>query len=336
MMSTLAERLKKYMDENKKDITVTANEIEKTTGGKMSRPTLSKYIRGVYEAQDMTNVENTIIAFLESVGADSTIEPNKDEVTTTEEEYVNTDIVNRGFLRSKDANMIMAVAKACQDDHLLGVIPGRSGLGKTFTLKTYASKFDKVIYIECDDSMNGRDLIAEIEEGIGLPENKTTKRKRIQALRRFFKMHPGYLLIIDEADKLISRDTISKLEILRNLHDGTADGAVTDESTLGIVIAGELKLETLIKTYDERLANRIDQRYKLTGLTREDVCNYVKGLDVTDRALEELISRATNQKNGCFRLLRRTMKNVNRILKPTGKSKITLDVIKEASEMMML
>lgn len=323
---TIKEKIKAYMAENNKTIT----DMSEAIPG-VGRSALSQYLNGKY-ASDPTNIENRLIAFLESV--DSTAEISVTEEAIIAEDNQNTDVINRGFLKSKDAAMVMAVAKACQDEHLLGCVTGKTGLGKTFTLKTYANHFDKVVYIECDDSMNGRDLIAEIEEGIGLPEGKTTKRKRIQALRKFFRMHKGYLIIIDEADKLINRDTISKLEILRNLHDGTDEGIVTDESNVGIIIAGELKLESLIKTYDERLANRIDQRYKLNGLTREEVIQYTEGLDITDRAVEELISRATNSRNGCFRLLRRTMKNVKRVL--GNRTKITLDVIKEASEMMML
>lgn len=320
-MSTLIQRLNDYMRETNETITDVAKKLD------LNRTTLSKYLSGSYEG-DNVKIDNKIIAFLETMEPASTGECN----VTNDSEVVNTDIVNRGFLRSQDANMIMAVAKACQDEHLLGCIVGKSGLGKTYTLKMY-SQFDNVVYIECDDSMNGRDLLSAIEEGIGLPEGKGSKHKRIKELKNFFRVNPGYLIIIDEADKLINRDTISKLEILRTLHDST-DKGVTDESTVGIVISGEPKLEALIKNYNERFANRIDQRYKLEGLTREDVINYVKGLDVTDRALEELISRATNTRNGCFRLLRRTMKNVKRIL--AGRTKITLDVIKEASEMMML
>lgn len=324
---TIAEKIKNYMNDSNKTITDMSEVIQG-----VGRSALSQYLNGKY-ASDPTNIENKLIAFLETVDPSAEISVTTEEsIENNEESFKNTDVVNRGFLRSKDANGILGVAAACQDDHLLGCIVGKSGLGKTMALKTYAT-LDKVIYIECDDSMNGRDLVAAIEEGIGLPEGKTSKHKRIKDIKTFFRQNPGYLIIIDEADKLINRDTISKLEILRTLHDGTEKGA-TDESTVGIIVAGELRLEAHIKNYNDRFANRIDQRYKLVGLTREDVVKYVEGLDITDRALEELIHRATNSKNGCFRLLRRTMKNVKRVL--GNRTKITLDVIKEASEMMML
>lgn len=50
----------------------------------------------------------------------------------------------------------------------------------------------------------------------------------------------------------------------------------------------------------------------------------------------ELISRATNNNNGCFRLLDRTLNNVLRVLRERGETKVTLKIVSEASSMMML
>ena len=50
----------------------------------------------------------------------------------------------------------------------------------------------------------------------------------------------------------------------------------------------------------------------------------------------ELISRATNNNRGCFRLLDRTLNNVLRVLRERGETKVTLKIVSEASSMMML
>lgn len=50
----------------------------------------------------------------------------------------------------------------------------------------------------------------------------------------------------------------------------------------------------------------------------------------------EMISRATNTQSGCFRLLDRTLNNVLRILKQKGETRITMKIVSEASNMMML
>lgn len=303
----LAERLKKYIEENEKSIT----EISDAIG--IGRSALSQYLNGKY-ASDPTNIENKIVAYLEGEG-----------ISADEEKHLeNKQVVNREFFRSMDASSIMSVARACQEEMLLGCIVGKSGFGKTMTLKKYAS-LDKVVYIECDSMMSGRDLLFSIEKGIGLPKGKGTNSERANNIKKFFNVNRGYLIIVDEADKLISRDTTAKLEMLRSIFD---------QSDVGLLVAGEPKLELDIKNYDQRFANRIDQYYRLKGLGRNEVSQYLEGIDITQKAIEELVVRATNDNNGCFRLLDRTMKNIQRVL--GNKTKITADTIMEASSMMLL
>ncbi|WP_207646305.1 AAA family ATPase [Cellulosilyticum sp. I15G10I2] len=304
---SLAEKLKNYIDENNKSIT----EVSDAMG--IGRSALSQYLNGKY-ASDPTNIENKIVAYMEGTGIDITTQADSEEKKS----------INREFFRSIDASSIMSVARACQDEMLLGCIVGKSGFGKTMTLKKYAT-FDKVVYIECDSMMSGRDLLFAIEKGIGLPKGKGTNSERANNIKKFFNINRGYLIIVDEADKLISRDTTAKLEMLRSIFD---------QSDVGLLVAGEPRLEIDIKNYDQRFANRIDQYYRLKGLAREEVVQYLDGLDITQKAVEELIVRATNDNSGCFRLLDRTMKNIQRAL--GNKNKITADIIMEASSMMML
>lgn len=304
---TLAEKIKNYIDENNKSITEVSDEMG------IGRSALSQYINGKY-ASDPTNIENKIIAYLEGTGID----------VTSDDSSERKKIINRAFFQSMDASCIMSVAKACQDEMLLGCIVGKSGFGKTMTLKKYAT-LDKVVYIECDSMMSGRDLLFALEKGIGLPRGKGTNSERANNIKKFFNVNRGYLIIVDESDKLISRDTTAKLELLRSIFD---------QSDVGLLVAGEPKLEIDIKNYDQRFANRIDQYYRLKGLAREEVVKYLEGIDITQKAIEELVVRATNENSGCFRLLDRTMKNINRAL--GNKNKVTAEVIMQASSMMML
>ena len=137
----------------------------------------------------------------------------------------------------------------------------------------------------------------------------------------------GYLLIIDEADKLVSKYTQKKMEILR---------AVFDQSDVGLVIAGEPKLEAQIKTYLVRMANRVDFYASLRGLSPSEVEGYLTDFQIEPEALVELKARACNMQTGCFRLLDRTLSNVRRILKETGEETVTVKTIAQASSMMML
>ena len=133
--------------------------------------------------------------------------------------------------------------------------------------------------------------------------------------------------VIDEADKLVSKYTQKKMEILR---------AIFDQSDVGVVIAGEPKLEAAIKTYLVRMANRVDFYVSLKGLEPSEVEDYLSGFEVAPEAMVELKARACNMQTGCFRLLDRTLSNVKRILEERGENTITLKTIEQASSLMML
>lgn len=109
-----------------------------------------------------------------------------------------------------------------------------------------------------------------------------------------------------------------------------------DQADVGLVIAGEPKLEVQIKNYLARMANRVDFYTSLRGLKPAEVEEYLAGYDVAPDALAELIARACNAQTGCFRLLDRTMNNVFRIMRENGSETITYKIIEQASSMMML
>lgn len=301
----------KYMEKNKLTKEQFANEI------KISRPVLSKAMNGKYDG-NIENVENTIIEYLKNKGEYSDILP-----PIVEKEIKNIE-ERPDFYKTKDAANIIGICKAAQEQHGLGIIVGNSGYGKSYTLRQYA-KLPKTCYIECDDTMSTKDLVEAIQKTIGIPATYGTVWKRLEGIKDFFNINKGYVIIIDEADKLINRSTQKKLELLR---------AIFDQCEVGLVIAGEPQLEVLIKTYLNRFANRIDFYTKLNGLSKLEVKSYLEYFNITEDASNELIVRATEAQVGCFRLLDRTLKNIFRII---GKDdEITSEVIAKASSMMML
>lgn len=230
------------------------------------------------------------------------------------------------YYQSKDYLSVMGLCRGCQEDVGLGIVVGKSGFGKTHALKKYAS-LPRVAYIECDDTMAPRDLILAIESSIGMPRSFGTNWERVNRIREFFNMNKGWLLIVDEADKLISKYTQKKMEILRGIFD---------QSDVALVVAGEPRLETEIKSNLERMGNRMDFYYKMRGLSAKEVEDYFSGYEVDADAMQELLLRATNNRTGCFRLLDRTLNNVRRILRENDGTRITMNVITQASGMMML
>jgi DNA transposition AAA+ family ATPase len=312
-IKTIAEKVNEYIKRKGMTITELASNIN------YSRTTVSRYLANKYDS-DSTELESKLSAFLQDATGENTTASNEQKPTFR--------VVKQraSFFESHDAQNIIGVCSSCQEYIGLGIVVGKSGYGKTHALKYY-SKMPRVAYIECDDTMSSRDLVEAIERSLGIPTTYGTIWKRVNGIREFFNVNRGYLLVIDEADKLISKYTQKKMEILR---------AIFDQTDVGMVIAGEPKLEAQIKSYLTRFANRVDFYASLKGLTNKEVESFLEGYEVEEDALAELKARACNHQTGCFRLLDRTLNNVFRILQERGKDKITLDVISQASNMMML
>lgn len=312
-MRSLAQRVNEYLAVNKKTKAELANELS------YSRTTISRYLSGKYDS-DTTELEARLEDYLKSKA-----KPREGAPAVAESPVLRLP-KKKGFFENRDAASVIGLCSSCQEDMGLGIVVGKSGFGKTHALKHYA-KLSRVAYVECDDIMSSRDLVEAIEKALGIPQAYGTIWKRVNGIREFFNVNQGYLLIIDEADKLISKYTQKKMEILR---------AIFDQSDVGIVIAGEPKLEAQIKSYLTRFANRIDFYVSLKGLTPQDVEKYLEGYKVEPEAMNELISRACNHQTGCFRLLGRTLDNIIRIMNESGQEVITLKIISQASKMMML
>lgn len=230
------------------------------------------------------------------------------------------------YYQSKDYLSVMGLCQGCQEEVAAGIVVGKSGFGKTHALRKYAS-LPRVAYIECDVTMAPRDLILAIENAIGMPRSFGTNWERVSRIREFFNLNKGWLLIVDEADKLMSKYSQNKMEVLRSF---------INQREVGLVIAGEPRLEVDLKAYLDRFANRMDFYYKMRGLSGKEVEAYFSGYEVDADAMQELLIRATNNQTGCFRLLDRTLNNVRRILRENGGTRITMGVITQASGMMML
>lgn len=307
-----------------------------------SRSMISQYLSGKYRSNPET-VEEILNRFLDETEeeyqktlendpkAKKVLEKMRAQDGSDEEEPEEAPEKHfpkkKRVLVSSDYCGVLSVCQSCQDDMGLGIIIGRSGYGKTYALKEYA-KTPRVAYMECDDTMSTKDMVTALEMGLGLPRSTSGSIwSRVNRIRDFLNANEGYLIIVDEADKLINKYTAAKMEILRGIFD---------QSNVGIVIAGEPKLESDIKTVLERFANRIDFCYKLHGLSKAELKDYLEDWEIEEDAAEELAVRAFSARTGCFRLLDRTINNVLRVMKAHGEYTVTLKMVQEASGMMML
>lgn len=300
------------------------NKAELAMRMNFSRSAVSQYLNGKYNSNPEA-LEEKLLEFVQLYEKEKAQE--QESTAKASAGAVSAIKPKVAYFESRDYIQTIGVCKSCQENMALGIVVAKSGYGKTHALKKYA-KMPRVAYIECDDTMACRDLVEAIEIQIGMPKGSGgTIWSRVNRIRDFFNANEGYLLIIDEADKLINKYTQKKMEIIRGIFD---------QSEVGIVIAGEPRLEAEIKGSLARFANRMDFYYKLKGLTAQEVRDYLEGYEVDEAAMLEFISRATNAQTGCFRLLDRTLNNVLRILKETGQTQVTMKVVNQASSMMML
>ncbi|GMX66793.1 hypothetical protein Elgi_60650 [Paenibacillus elgii] len=124
----------------------------------------------------------------------------------------------------------------------------RSGFGKSLTLQQYA-KLENVAYVECKETVGLKNFIGAIERELGLIEGSGTTFERTQKIEDPFTEYPGYLLIVDEADKLILSYTRKKMEVIRSLYDS---------GYVGVLVSGEPVLEMLIRKHQPMFTNRVE------------------------------------------------------------------------------
>lgn len=298
------------------ELCITAQELGKAVG--YSRTTMERYLSG---QRTSTELERALAGYLAERGYLPDAE-DEDETASPAPLPALPEMYP-----SRDATGVIGLCSQCQDEGALGIITAPPGYGKTHALARYGASTAKTAVIYCDDTMGKKDFIRAVERALGLTRSSGTACERTDAIVDFFRQQRGWLLIIDEADKLISRSTIQKMEVVRKL---------VDRAPVGVVIAGEPVLEVLLKNYDRRFADRIDLHLELGGLTPKDVQGYLAGYDVTADAAAELTRRGCDKSGGCFRRLNRTMRNVLRLLAERQERRITLPVITEASAMMLL
>lgn len=312
---SLRERVNEILKEMK------MNKAELALRLNYSRSMISQYLNGKYNS-DPAQLEAQLREFVNAYESEPAQEAGE-QVTRSIATVIKP---KTEYFESTDYVQTIGICKACQENQALGIIVARSGYGKTHALKKYA-KMPRVVYIEGNETMNCKDIIRRIESRIGMSRSYGSIDERMEHIVEFFNVNEGYLIIMDEADKLINKYTQKKIELLRN---------ITDAAEVGLVIAGEPILENLLKGYDKRFTNRMDFYYKLRGLSQQEVRDYLEGYNIDDAAMTEFLARATNSQTGCFRLLDRTLNNVIRLLKDSGETRVTMKIMKQASNMMML
>ncbi len=160
----------------------------------------------------------------------------------------------------------------------IGVFTGHPGYGKTFTIRSFIDELNKelykVIYISSVDKLTLFDFFKEIGNSLNIDTGAcyrtdlyTNIQKEIINLVELQKVQP--IIIIDDAHNL-SREILKNLKVLFDFSMDSKDYTI-------IILIGHPELKTeLSKTIYESLHQRIIVNYKMNGLSREEVKEYVK------------------------------------------------------------
>lgn len=204
----------------------------------------------------------------------------------------------QGFTETATSVRVMSTLAFCQTTGDLSVIYGGAGVGKTTTIRHYATLNPNVWVITMRPDTSGvAAALEEIAETIGVRTSGRANRLSRDICRRIDGT--GGLLVIDEAQHL----SVPAIESIRSIHDATG---------IGVVLSGNESIYARL-TGGSRAANfaqlfsRVGKRLRLTKPTKQDVTAIAERYGVTgSNELSTLIS--ISQKPGALRAVVKTLR----------------------------
>lgn len=131
---------------------------------------------------------------------------------------------------------ISRMCKRAQNKRMRYLLDGDTGHGKTYALDYFQIHADKTIYIKVTRTMTERNLLEAILKKLGHRDFPRGNREKINAINYALTGHPGFLLIIDEAEYLRA----SLYHVIKEIADFT-------ENKCGFVLAGFQLVEKINK-----------------------------------------------------------------------------------------
>jgi general secretion pathway protein A len=157
-----------------------------------------------------------------------------------------------------------------------GVFTGDAGTGKTTAIRKFSQGLDanryRVLYLS-DSALTPRNFYWETLHELGYEprfyrgDAKRQLQKALAVLTDDEKRTP--VVIVDEAH-LLSREMLEEIRFLLNLR-------MDSYSALSLVLVGQTELrETLKLQVNKAIWQRVDIRFHLTTLTREETAAYIR------------------------------------------------------------
>lgn len=237
------------------------------------------------------------------------------------------------FLKTVDANNILGLCVATEAANGIGAVLGNAGTGKTYALKEFAKNNPKAVYLRADCLMSKRELLKEIARAVGAPVEGTSVRDYLMNIIEHLTYSPK-VIIVDEIEQLMPSKNVSKIDVLRTIHDETKDYGNSLIIAGPIWVEHKLKKRTVGENYGQ-IDSRIDYLYRTQGLLREEIHSILDLNDwnFTARAKDYIANLVSKTTKGGIRWLTKVLE---RSIDVTGTGTVDIEQVKIATGMMML
>lgn len=244
----------------------------------MSPSVISHYMKNTYKG-DVEALEARIREYL----------------SLEKERQASLDPKSGQIVQTKAYKEINALLRNTVRDREMTLIVGKSGTGKTTSLREYHRLHPTSILIEADHGYTARALFVELCEKLGLP----TKGNLHDLLTRVVAklQGSGRLILVDEAEHLPYR----ALELIRRIHD---------KAEVGVALVGMERLKANLQgdpNHFAQLYSRIGSYRKIEGLSLPDVSAMVVarlGQQVSDDTLASLAKACRSNARTLVKILR--------------------------------
>lgn len=233
-----------------------------------------------------------------------------------------TDISEIGFIETEDYRRVVGVCEMAARNKEFGIVVGAPGTGKTRSLEKYVAQNEAVL-VTCDQTSTVKSILIDTAVALGIEargSSPTIARRIVQELKR----RPR-LLIYDEADML------KKVSLLETVRSSIYDKV----KVIGVVLVGNQSLaERILEMAEDRpelarIRDRVGMFTRLQGLTNEEACRFVDGVNLTPGARKMLAE--VGRKRG----IRQLAKALGRLLEVTRGERIDEDLVAELNQIVL-
>lgn len=230
-----------------------------------------------------------------------------------------------GFIETQSWRTLTAKLAALRDltseEPRLGVVSGRTGLGKTMAVRRYAA-INGYVYVRALDVWSPSAMLQKLSHELGGYEYHGRARSFGECVRRLDpKEGDPRHIIIDEADYLASDKHL--LNTIRDLHDAVGTS---------IILVGEERLPVNLQArHRAHFWGRVAQEMSFQALTAEEIRQIAAALCEVDVALSPAQAEMIREKShGEFRWAKRMIREVETRMRSNRLSVVEPELVEEA------